>query len=44
MEETIIENASANDEKSGKLIFLTKFFYGIGDIGNAIINSAIQFS
>ncbi|MFW5714737.1 MAG: MFS transporter, partial [Brevefilum sp.] len=30
-------------ESSGKLSFLTKFFYGIGDIGNAIINSAIQF-
>jgi GPH family glycoside/pentoside/hexuronide:cation symporter len=29
--------------KSGKLTFLTKFFYGIGDIGNAIINSAVQF-
>ncbi len=32
-------------EASGgeKLSFLTKFFYGIGDIGNAIINSAVQF-
>ncbi len=29
--------------KEGKLSFLTKMFYGIGDIGNAIINSAIQF-
>jgi len=30
-------------ESGGKINFLTKFFYGIGDIGNAIINSAIQF-
>ncbi len=29
--------------ESGNLTFLTKFFYGIGDIGNAIINSAVQF-
>ena len=33
----------AEETPSGKLSFLTKFFYGIGDIGNAIINSAIQF-
>lgn len=30
-------------ESGRKLSFLTKFFYGIGDIGNALINSAIQF-
>jgi GPH family glycoside/pentoside/hexuronide:cation symporter len=30
-------------EKEGKLSFATKMFYGVGDIGNAIINSAIQF-
>jgi len=30
-------------ENGQKLSFWTKFFYGIGDLGNAIINSAIQF-
>ncbi len=32
-----------NNKGEKKLSFLTKFFYGIGDIGNAMINSAIQF-
>ena len=31
-------------ETTGKLRTRTKVFYGIGDIGNALINSAIQFS
>jgi GPH family glycoside/pentoside/hexuronide:cation symporter len=30
-------------EKAGKLSTRTKVFYGIGDIGNAVVNSAIQF-
>ena len=30
-------------ETSGKLPARTKFFYGIGDLGNATVNSAIQF-
>ncbi len=29
--------------KADKLSKKTKFFYGIGDLGNAVINSAIQF-
>ena len=40
---TSIENGSAEVRKPKKLSFWTKFFYGIGDLGNAIINSAIQF-
>ena len=36
-------NNPAEKEAAEKLPFLTKFFYGIGDLGNAIINSAIQF-
>ncbi len=32
-----------NTETSGKLPARTKFFYGIGDLGNAMVNSAIQF-
>lgn len=28
---------------TGKLPRKTKFFYGIGDLGNAVVNSAIQF-
>lgn len=32
-----------NEETSGKLPARTKFFYGIGDLGNATVNSAIQF-
>jgi GPH family glycoside/pentoside/hexuronide:cation symporter len=31
------------DEKTGKLPTRTKVFYGIGDLGNALVNSAIQF-
>jgi GPH family glycoside/pentoside/hexuronide:cation symporter len=31
------------DEKTGKLPTRTKVFYGIGDLGNAVVNSAIQF-
>ena len=30
-------------ENTGKLRSRTKFFYGIGDLGNAVVNSAIQF-
>ncbi|MEW5872762.1 MAG: MFS transporter [Chloroflexota bacterium] len=30
-------------EKAGKLGTRTKVFYGIGDLGNAVVNSAIQF-
>jgi GPH family glycoside/pentoside/hexuronide:cation symporter len=30
-------------EKMGKLSRRTKVFYGIGDLGNAVVNSAIQF-
>ena len=30
-------------EKTGKLRTRTKIFYGIGDLGNAVVNSAIQF-
>jgi len=44
MDTSSIESAEVvNRESSEKLKFRTKFFYGIGDIGNAIINSAIQF-
>ena len=31
------------DGKAGKLSTRTKVFYGIGDLGNAVVNSAIQF-
>jgi GPH family glycoside/pentoside/hexuronide:cation symporter len=37
------ESGQPKADAGQKLTFLTKFFYGIGDIGNAIINSAIQF-
>lgn len=30
-------------DKAGKLRTRTKVFYGIGDLGNAVVNSAIQF-
>jgi len=30
-------------ETSGKLRTRTKLFYGVGDLGNAVVNSAIQF-
>jgi GPH family glycoside/pentoside/hexuronide:cation symporter len=30
-------------EQTGKLSRKTKIFYGIGDLGNAVVNSAIQF-
>ena len=44
METTNQKPEKLQEEESGKkLNFMTKFFYGIGDIGNAIINSAIQF-
>ncbi|OGN88731.1 MAG: hypothetical protein A2Y88_13155 [Chloroflexi bacterium RBG_13_48_10] len=32
-----------NSNQSDKLSRKTKIFYGIGDIGNAVVNSAIQF-
>jgi GPH family glycoside/pentoside/hexuronide:cation symporter len=31
------------EEKTGKLSRRTKVFYGIGDLGNAVVNSAVQF-
>jgi glycoside/pentoside/hexuronide:cation symporter, GPH family len=31
------------EPSGGKLPSRTKFFYGVGDLGNAIVNSAIQF-
>ena len=31
------------EEKTGRLRKRTKLFYGIGDLGNAVVNSAIQF-
>ena len=31
------------EEKTGKLSRRTKVFYGVGDLGNAVVNSAIQF-
>ena len=40
---TNLDNGPAEVNKPQKLSFWTKFFYGIGDLGNAIINSAIQF-
>ena len=30
-------------DDTGKLSTRTKVFYGIGDLGNAVVNSAIQF-
>jgi glycoside/pentoside/hexuronide:cation symporter, GPH family len=41
LDEEIQNMASTN--QSGKLSRKTKIFYGIGDIGNAVVNSAIQF-
>lgn len=41
METTTVKEQALEEEE--KLSFRTKFFYGIGDLGNAIINSAIQF-
>ena len=32
-----------NEPQSDKLPKKTKIFYGIGDLGNAVVNSAIQF-
>ncbi len=44
MEQKISLRKTIPEKKSEmKLPFKTKFFYGIGDLGNAIINSAIQF-
>lgn len=43
MEPVSVEHQQIEKAANGKLSFLTKFFYGVGDIGNAIINSAIQF-
>ena len=37
------QKTSPTSENSQKLPFLTKLFYGIGDLGNAVINSAVQF-
>jgi GPH family glycoside/pentoside/hexuronide:cation symporter len=31
------------EKQSGKLSRRTKVFYGIGDLGNAVVNSAVQF-
>jgi GPH family glycoside/pentoside/hexuronide:cation symporter len=33
----------ADGQASGKLPARTKFFYGVGDLGNATVNSAVQF-
>lgn len=33
----------AEDNQKGKLRTRTKLFYGVGDLGNAVVNSAIQF-
>ena len=33
----------SNEPQSNKLPRKTKIFYGIGDLGNAVVNSAIQF-
>lgn len=33
----------SDNPKTGKLSRRTKIFYGIGDLGNAVVNSAIQF-
>ena len=33
----------AEQQSAGKLRTRTKIFYGIGDLGNAVVNSAIQF-
>ncbi len=43
MDASQIKKTSPPSEKSQKLPFLTKLFYGIGDLGNAVINSAVQF-
>jgi GPH family glycoside/pentoside/hexuronide:cation symporter len=44
MGKKIVANVTAlRKEIEKKLPFKTKFFYGVGDLGNAIINSAIQF-
>ncbi len=32
-----------NEPQTNKLPRKTKFFYGIGDLGNAVVNSAVQF-
>ena len=31
------------DARNGKLKWTTKLIYGVGDVGNAAVNSAIQF-
>jgi len=33
----------ADQPQSGKLRTRTKLFYGVGDLGNAVVNSAVQF-
>jgi len=38
-----IREEIALTENTGKLRTRTKIFYGIGDLGNAMVNSAIQF-
>ena len=37
------ENEMNAEDRSKKLSGKTKIFYGIGDLGNAVVNSAIQF-
>ena len=39
----IVQEKNPVDPQSGKLPRRTKLFYGIGDLGNAMINSAVQF-
>jgi GPH family glycoside/pentoside/hexuronide:cation symporter len=43
MSKTIPSQELTMPENTGKLSTRTKFFYGIGDLGNALVNSAIQF-
>ena len=31
------------DPQAGKLSLKTKLLYGVGDVGNAVVNSAVQF-
>jgi len=38
-----VKQDSHEEKQPEKLSFWAKFFYGIGDLGNAIINSAVQF-
>ena len=39
----VVQAKTPADPRAGKLPRRTKLFYGIGDLGNAMINSAVQF-